>query len=311
VSGLKVGVIGAGKWGTALASVLSGDILLYSRNQTVVDEINKLRTNQTVLPDLIIPDNVKASANFNDLSACEVVLIVTPSQTIRGIAKQLNNMSFNGAVIVCSKGLEQKTLQFMYQAVLEEIGSKDKVAVLSGPNFAHEVAGCIPSATTIAASEYGLASTLSKQLSSETFKLIANDDLIGTSLSGVVKNVLAIGSGAIIATHGLGENTRAAFIAAAINELLPLYDALGANRSTLFSMAGIGDIMLSCYSDRSRNMSLGMNIMINNMTTGQLTEGSISVDSLLLLAEKYNIDLRHIKLVQILLNGGSVANWLY
>lgn len=252
----KIGIIGAGAWGTALAQVLSegqDELLLWARETDVVAQINDAHENKAFLPGYPLRQNIRATQNMDELALCETLLIVTPAQHLRITLKALPDS--NAALILCSKGIEEATQQLMSE-VVQDIRPDNPLAVLSGPTFAHEVAQGLPTALTLACDSEELWDTLNPLISKPSFRPYYSDDIAGAEIGGAVKNVLAIGCG-VVEGAGLGQNARASIIGRGFAEMLRYGAARGARTETLSGLCGLGDLVLTCSSTSSRNFSLG------------------------------------------------------
>ena len=252
----KIGVIGAGAWGTALAQVLSeghDELLLWAREAEVVTQINDSHENKAFLPGHPLRQNIRATMNMEELAACEALLIVTPAQHLRASLKALPDN--DAALILCSKGIEEDTQQLMSE-VVRELRPNSPLAVLSGPTFAHEVAQGLPTALTLACDSQALWNTLNPLISKPSFRPYFSEDIAGAEIGGAVKNVLAIGCG-VVEGAGLGQNARASIISRGFAEMLRYGAARGARVETLSGLCGLGDLVLTCSSTNSRNFSLG------------------------------------------------------
>ncbi len=256
----QIAVIGAGAWGTALASVAARagrKVTLWAREPEVTESINRRRVNALYLPDVELPDGITTSCDLSIAAGAGAVLMVVPAQFARQVFIQLSrHISPATPVLLCSKGIEQDTQKLM-TAILEETLPQAIPAVLSGPSFAKDVALQMPTAVTLACADAPTAETLADALRLPTFRIYLSDDLIGAEIGGAVKNVLAIACG-IVDGRRLGDSARAALIARGFNELLRLAVALGAQPETLSGLCGLGDVILTCTSRQSRNMSLGV-----------------------------------------------------
>ena len=265
----NIAVIGAGAWGTALAVTAASAgraVQVWGRRGQVVNDINLHRRNATYLPDVDLPDGMFAT---NDLAiataSTDLVLLVTPSTSVRAMARELNRVLPVGVpVVVCAKGIEAKTGLLMSDVAASELPNRE-IAVLSGPTFADETAKGYPTAVTVASPFDKLAgddpadmlsTRVALSLGTETFRPFISDDVIGVEVGGAVKNVLAILCG-IVNGAGLASNTRAALITRGLDEMKALAAALGGRRETVTGLAGIGDLMLTCSSLQSRNLSYG------------------------------------------------------
>ena len=262
----KIGVVGAGSWGTALANLLclkglKIDHWVYERE--VREQIQSQRENKVFLPGITLSKNLNPS---NDLEAVvsgkDLVLIVVPSHVMRETAHKIaGSVSKDMTIVSASKGIENKTHLTMSGVLRETLPniSKNNFAVLSGPSFAPEVARQVPTAVTVASKDQKVASFVQRIFATPYFRVYTNDDLIGVELGGAVKNVIAIAAG-IIDGLGLGLNTRAALITRGLTEMRRLGVKLGANPRTFIGLAGVGDLILTCTGDLSRNHTVGKKI---------------------------------------------------
>lgn len=255
----SIGVIGAGAWGTALAQTarLAGrDVLLWAREAEVADEINAAQRNSIFLPGVALDPGVKATGDLGRIAACDAILLVPPAQHVRATGIALAPHLRQGTpVVVCAKGLEQATGKLM-GAVLAETLPAAVPAVLSGPSFAADVARGLPAALTLACREASLGQRLAEAVGYRNFRLYWSDDLVGAQLGGALKNVLAIAAG-IVDGKSLGASAHAALVTRGFAEMRRLGAALGARPETLAGLSGLGDLVLTCGSPQSRNMSLG------------------------------------------------------
>jgi glycerol-3-phosphate dehydrogenase (NAD(P)+) len=251
-----VGVIGAGAWGTALAAVLAqkhGRVLLWSFEADVAEAINKTHGNTTYLPDFRLPDGISATSDLGNMAGCDFLLLVTPAQHLRVILLQLPKSHI--PFILCSKGIEAGSAMLMSE-VLSYLRPETPFAVLSGPTFAHEVAAGLPTAVTLACEDRALGQELSRLIATPSFRPYLSDDVTGAEIGGAVKNVLAIACG-VVDGAGLGLNARAALIARGFAEMQRYGLARGARAETMAGLSGLGDLVLTCNSENSRNFSLG------------------------------------------------------
>ena len=263
---IKIGVVGAGSWGTALANLLSSKgfkIDLWVFEKDVRDQIQTHRENSVFLPGFSLSTHICA---FNDLtrvvSGKDLILIVVPSHVMREIARGLaGNLSKEAIIVSASKGIENKTHLTM-SGVLKEVLAdlpEGQFAVLSGPSFAREVASNAPTAVTVASQDPKVAMLVQHIFANPFFRVYTSDDIIGVELGGAVKNVVAIAAG-IIDGLGLGLNTRAALITRGLTEIRRLGLKLGASSQTFTGLAGVGDLILTCTGDLSRNHRVGKKI---------------------------------------------------
>jgi len=251
----RIGVIGGGAWGTALAQVSAagGETLLWAREAEVVDGINRRHENGTFLPGIPLDHAIRATSELGDLAACDALLVVTPAQHTRAV---LSALPPTGKLLaLCSKGIEGDSAKLMHQVAREEQPGSP-IAVLSGPTFAGEVAAGLPTALTLAIRDRAIGEAFRTRIARPTFRLYLSEDVIGAEVGGAVKNVLAIACG-VVEGRGLGQNARAALISRGFAEMTRFGLALGARAETLAGLSGLGDLVLTCSSTSSRNFSLG------------------------------------------------------
>lgn len=255
----SIGVIGGGAWGTALAQTActaGNEVTIWAREAEVVDDINTRHRNELFLPGVALDTTLRATADLGELAACETILLVAPAQHLRTVAQQLSARQKPGTLLViCSKGLEQSSGKLMGQ-VLAETLPEAAIGVLSGPSFAADVARGLPTAVTLAVADPARGRALAQRVSGRAFRIYWSDDLVGTQLGGAVKNVLAIAAG-IVDGRALGASAHAALVTRGFAELRRFSEALGARTDTLMGLSGLGDLLLTCGSTQSRNMSLG------------------------------------------------------
>lgn len=300
----SIAVIGAGAWGTALACCCAGvaaEVLLWMRTP-VAEGVRILPR----LPDVTLPDNIHITGAMP--ANADVALIVVPTQTLRNVSTRLEAALAPGIpVIVCCKGLESKTSLLPLEILAQTMPGRP-TAVLSGPNFAIEVAHGLPAAATLAARDLELARTIAAKLNTTSLRLYASGDPTGVQLAGAAKNVIAIGTGIAIGA-GLGENARAALITRAVVEIGRLAEAIGGKASTIAGLSGVGDLILTCTGASSRNYSLGLelgagrklaNILAERST---VAEGVTTAPAILALARNHNVDTPIIETVARLLAG--------
>lgn len=297
---MKISIIGAGSWGTALALAAhnaGNDVVLWSKNIDVCTSINEHNENKIYLQGVPLSPEIKATANLQEVADKEIILLVVPSQTLRENCAKLAklNISADAILVICCKGIEKKSLKLMSE-VAQEFFPHNLITVLSGPNFAGEVASGLPACATIACEYKPVVKKVIETLSSKFFRLYSSNDIIGAQIAGATKNVLAIACG-ITAGMNMGENAKAAIITRGIREINRLSLAMGAKSETLLGLSGVGDIMLTCNSLQSRNMSFGYNMgksYIQNKpfeNDGKLVEGVHSVKSVNRLASKLKVEM--------------------
>jgi glycerol-3-phosphate dehydrogenase (NAD(P)+) len=255
----SVGIVGGGAWGTALAQTarLAGrEVLLWALEADVVAEINARHSNTPFLPGVPLDPGLRATGTLADIARFDVVLMVAPAQHVRTIAGQLApHLPPGKPVVMCAKGLEQSTGKLMGEVMAEALPAATQ-AVLSGPSFAADVARGLPAAVAIATADEALGEQLATALGYRNLRIYWSGDLIGVQLGGAVKNVLAIAAG-IVHGRGLGASAHAALVTRGFAELRRFGSALGARPETLMGLSGLGDLLLTCGSPQSRNMSLG------------------------------------------------------
>lgn len=255
---MRIGVIGGGAWGTALAQVAArgGEVLLWAREPDVVESINGRHENLTFLPGVPLSPDIRATGLLADLAGCDALLVVAPAQHVGAV---LEATPVGGTpLVLCAKGIEAGTRRLVGE-VAQAVHPDAPIAVLSGPTFAHEVAAGLPTAVTLACADEALQARLAGRLASPSFRPYASTDVVGAEIGGAVKNVLAIACG-VVEGAGLGQNARAALIARGFAEMSRFGMARGARSETLAGLSGLGDLVLTCSSTSSRNFSLGLGL---------------------------------------------------
>lgn len=263
---LRIAVVGAGSWGTALAGLLASKgygVDLWVFEQKVREEIEKSRENKTFLPGFFLPETLVPNNDLEEVvREKDLVLIVVPSHVMRETARKMAGFLTKECIVVsASKGIENQTLMTMSEVILESVPglSPDKLCVLSGPSFAKEVANHDPTVVTVACKDRAVGEIVQKIFATPYFRVYVNDDITGVELGGSVKNVIAIAAG-IIDGLGLGLNTRAALITRGLAEIQRLGKKMGADPRTLSGAAGVGDLVLTCTGSLSRNYTVGYKI---------------------------------------------------
>jgi glycerol-3-phosphate dehydrogenase (NAD(P)+) len=298
-----VAVMGAGAWGTALAKVLAeagNDVALWARRPDLAEQINVTRENPEYLPGVQLPPGIAATADAAEvLRGATTVLLGVPAQTMRSnLERWAPLLTADATLVSLAKGIELDTLMRMSQVIASVTGADPaQVAVVSGPNLASEIAAGQPAATVIACADSGRAVALQRMLNTGYFRPYTNADVIGTEVGGACKNVIALACG-MAAGVGLGENTAAAIITRGLAEIIRLGIALGAKDATLAGLAGVGDLVATCASPRSRNRSFGELLgrgetMASALQAkeGHVVEGVTSCQSVLALASSYDIEM--------------------
>jgi glycerol-3-phosphate dehydrogenase (NAD(P)+) len=260
---MRCAVVGAGAWGSALATRLAQsphDIRLWAYEDDVVDAINRTHANPRFLPHIALPPSIVASTTMRDVvSGADLVVMVAPSHVTRAVAAMVHPyLSPHAVIIVASKGIEQHTLALM-TTVVEDVFDMRGVVALSGPSFALEVARGQPTALVAASSDRHCAELVQQVFRSPTLRVYTQDDVIGVELGGALKNVIAVATG-IAEGLELGFNARAALITRGLAEMTRLGTALGAHQATFAGLAGMGDLVLTCTGKLSRNRTLGLDI---------------------------------------------------
>ena len=256
---MRIGVVGGGAWGTALAQVAASDgepVTLWAREPEVVEAVNAAHENPLFLKGLALSPSIRATGNLAEMADCEALLIVSPAQYLRTVIEGLT--SADTPLILCAKGIEDGTGLLMHE-VAHELRPEAPIAVLSGPTFAHEVAAGLPTAVTLAVDDQALGERLAARIARPWFRPYLSDDVTGAEVGGAVKNVLAIACG-VVEGRRLGQNARAALISRGFAEMTRFGLAKGARAETLAGLAGLGDLVLTCSSTSSRNFSLGKGI---------------------------------------------------
>ena len=258
----RVGIAGGGAWGTALATAIAragGEALVWAREPEVVAGINETNVNPVFLPDVGLPAAVTATGDLGDIAGTDAILMVTPAQALRQVASALAaDVAAGRPVVLCSKGIEAGTGLLMSR-VLDDVLPQADAVVLSGPSFAADVARGLPTAVTLAGPNADTVASLADALKSASFRPYLSDDPVGAQIGGAVKNVLAIACG-IVDGRRLGASAGAALITRGFAEMVRFGAAHGARQPTMNGLSGLGDLVLTCSSPQSRNMSLGMAI---------------------------------------------------
>lgn len=312
---MSIGVIGGGAWGTALAHVtarkMHSPVPLWAREADVVASINGNHENRLFLPGIGLDGAVQATGALADMGSSDILLVAVPAQFMRAICTGLKaHLHPLATLVICAKGIEQQSAKLMSEVVADVLPGQS-VAILSGPTFAHEVAKGLPTAITLACADEGLGKTLAETLGQPTFRPYWSPDVIGAEVGGAVKNVLAIACG-IAEGCKLGENAKASIITRGFAELLRLGTAKGADPLTLMGLCGLGDLILTCGSRQSRNMSLGValgeGVPAPTALSGKRTvaEGAYTAPVLAKMAAELGIDMPICQAVNQILSGAGV-----
>ncbi len=305
---MKLGVIGGGAWGTALAQVAASggrETLLWAREPEVVEAINSRHENPLFLAGVPLDEAVRACSDLGELQTCDAWLVVTPAQHMRAVLEQAGDCA--RPIVLCSKGIEEGSGELLHK-VAQQACPNARIAVLSGPTFAHEVAKGLPTAVTLAANDTALAEQLRDRIALPTFRIYVSEDVAGAEIGGAVKNVLAIACG-VVEGKGLGQNARAALIGRGFAEMTRFGMAFGARRETLVGLSGLGDLVLTCSSTSSRNYSLGKGIGEGRSAAELLAdrktvaEGAFTAPVLARLAKEKGVDMPIVDAVDALIAG--------
>jgi glycerol-3-phosphate dehydrogenase (NAD(P)+) len=317
----RVTVIGGGAWGTALAVVAArrGDheVRLWALEKEVCESVTRCHSNNLFLPGVLLPANITAHNDFREaLERAEVVVSVMPSHHCRRSFEHMAQWLRPEMLFVsATKGVENDTLLRMSEVIHEVVdrycGFTPKVAALSGPSFAREVAECKPTAVTVASADLQLAARVQKEFSDPAFRIYMNDDLTGVELGGALKNVIAIAAG-ICEGLGIGHNALAALITRGLVEITRLAVACGAKPQTMAGLAGMGDLVLTCTGGLSRNRSVGMALgqgqkldsIIAGMH-GMVAEGVLTTNAAIGLGKRYGVEMPITEQMYAILHDGK------
>ena len=256
----NVGIIGAGSWGTALALLLHGKkipVTLWGHDERHVLDIVNSHENTAYLPGIEVPKEILMTALLGDLSECDLLLLVTPSKAVREVAARLSASGVReGAVLLsCTKGVERGRGLRMSEVIAEHFPAHP-LAVLSGPSHAEEVARKMPTCVVLGCGDGGIAQKLQRAFTAPFFRAYTSDDIPGVELGGALKNIFALAAG-VSDGLGLGDNAKSAMVTRALVELARLGVALGGKRDTFMGLSGVGDLMVTCFSQHSRNRAVG------------------------------------------------------
>jgi glycerol-3-phosphate dehydrogenase (NAD(P)+) len=298
---MKIGVIGAGSWGTALAILLSQkglQVSLWVRNAGLLKEISSSRLNSNYLPDILIPENIKLTNKLEEAAGGKnLVVLAVPSHAVGAIVQKVKNLIGKQTIVVnTAKGLAEGSLKRLSQVIAAKLAPRGKVAVLSGPNHAEEVSRLVPTASVAASVEQAVAEEVQDIFMAPSFRVYTNPDLVGVELGGALKNIIAIGAGVC---DGLdyGDNTKAALLTRGLVEITRLGVALGARKGTFSGLTGLGDLFVTCTSPHSRNRYLGTMLARNHSlaeitsTMKMVAEGIRATRIAYQLSREYNVEM--------------------
>jgi glycerol-3-phosphate dehydrogenase (NAD(P)+) len=310
-----IAIIGAGSWGTALASTLSKSghsVRLWAYEEEVAADIKKNRENTLFLPGIKLPENITPTTNLSEaIDGARYVLTAIPSHVCRGLYEQMLPFLNREMIFVsATKGIETGSLMRMSEVIHSVLERRfvPRVTVLSGPSFAHEVARLDPTAIVVASSDRDMAQSVQEEFSSSTLRLYTSDDVIGVELGGAIKNVIAIAAG-VVEGLGLGHNPKAALITRGLAEMTRLACACGARSETLSGLAGMGDLVLTCTGDLSRNRRVGRELGRGRNLDGiigsmrMVAEGVKTTDAAVALAEKHGVEMPITRQVHRIMRG--------
>jgi len=310
---VRISVIGAGSWGTAVSWLLGGkghDVSLWARETEIAAGVNAEHRNPLYLPDVVLPASVSASDDIERaLHGAEAVVMVTPSIGVRATAEAMKpHLGTDTPVVILSKGVEQDTLFLMTEVLTDVLGNEGRIAGLSGPNHAEEVSRGIPSATVVASYNEDVARLFQDAFMTPFFRVYTNTDVIGVELCGASKNVVAIAAG-MCDGLGYGDNTKATLMTRGLAEMSRLGAALGANPLTYMGLAGMGDLIVTCTSRHSRNRGLGQLIAEGGTMqefydkTQMVAEGAVACISVDMLGKREGVELPITHMVREILYG--------
>jgi glycerol-3-phosphate dehydrogenase (NAD(P)+) len=299
---VKVAVVGAGSWGTAVAAIAcaNADAVLWARRADLADAVNRTHENATYLPGIALPPGLRATASLDDAcSGADVVVVGVPSHGFRAVLSEARDyIAPHAAVISLAKGIEQGTLARMTEVIDETLVGHDEacVGVLTGPNLAKEVAQGQPTASVVAVRDGAVAEEVQRVFFTPTLRVYTNPDVVGCEMAGALKNVLAIGAG-IADGLGYGDNTKAALMTRGLAELARLGVASGGDPLTFAGLAGMGDLIATCSSPQSRNRHVGCELgrgralddIVSEMN--MVAEGVKSTAAVIELAQRYDVEM--------------------
>jgi glycerol-3-phosphate dehydrogenase (NAD(P)+) len=312
----RVGILGGGAFGTAMACVLrraGHAVTLWAREPEVVEAINRRHENELYLPGARLDPAIMASEDYAFVGQSDLLLMAMPAQHLRRMATEISSRVKQGTPVVsCSKGIETASLALMPEVLVEAL-PQAKIAVLSGPSFAREIAANLPCGVALAAEDLALSKKIAGEMHNPRFSLHPSDDVAGVALGGVMKNVVAIAAGAAIGRK-LGENARATLVALGLEEAARLGAAKGARAETFLGLAGAGDMVLTAGSLGSRNTSLGVAIGEGRKAAAflaerhEVTEGALSAGAIVRLARRLGVDAPLAAAVDRMVNRGAGAD---
>jgi len=293
---MSIGIIGGGVWGSALARILSKNkVLIYARDENIVKSINDHKLNPK-LKYSSFNENVSATSSLKELKESNYLFIALPAQKIRDVVLYtgLHNRKHN--IVICSKGIEISSSKFLTE-VIEEIMPFKSLSILSGPSFSNEVAQSLPTAVTLATKNKSDFENISKLISNKEFRIYYSSDILGAQIGGALKNIYAIAAG-ISQGLNLGENAKSALISRSFAEITRFAQIFNADKNTLFGLSGLGDLILTCSSESSRNTQFGIKIASSKsenylelLKSQEVTEGYYTVEAVFNISKKNKIEM--------------------
>ena len=293
---MKIGIIGGGVWGCALAELLSNNqVMMFLRNKEIVESINEHRINPNI-KYLAFNKKIKATNDIMKLSDSDYLFIALPAQSIREVLKNFKPTNANQEVVIASKGIEINS-KLLLSEVLEELNIFNKINILSGPSFSDEVSQNLPTAVCFASKNKNSFKKISKIFLNKNFRIYYSDDIIGCQIGGALKNIYAIGAGITMGLN-LGENSRSALITRSFIEIVNFSNILGGKEETIFGLSGLGDLILTCNSLKSRNTVFGKLLSSVKrydidaiLKSQQITEGYYTIKAVKKIAESKKINM--------------------
>ncbi|MCY0093001.1 NAD(P)H-dependent glycerol-3-phosphate dehydrogenase [Hoeflea ulvae] len=307
----RICILGAGAWGTALATAFVGQghaVRIWGRNAETCDEINRQHTNRAYLGEAKLPEDLQATPDMAQaVTGAEIVLFVAPAQSTGAVAASIAaHLAADAVLIACAKGIDNRTGQMQSEVIAAQLPDH-AIGVLSGPSFAADVVRGLPTAVTLAMPEQEAAQSLAQNLSGGAVRLYASDDIAGVQIGGSLKNVMAIAVG-ICRGGGMGASAEAALITRGYAELVRLGVAMGARAETLLGLSGLGDLVLTCSSELSRNFAYGIAVGRGEDVSGlKLAEGVHTVSIANDIADRHGISCPVMQTAGMVLSGAMSA----
>lgn len=297
---MNICTIGSGSWGIALSMLLTDNghnVTIWSRSPEEVTEINDDHTAKRYLPEIVIPSEIKATSNIEEaIKNSEIIILAVPSTAIRECSKMISSLLDNQIVVNVAKGIEAGTLKRLSKVMEEELPREQRIAVLSGPSHAEEVAGKLPTVVAVSSKDEEVREIVSSAFMNEYFRVYPNSDLIGVEIGGAVKNVIALCAG-VSDGLGFGDNAKAGLITRGLAEIIRLGVKMGGKPETFYGLTGIGDLVVTCASRHSRNhragelLGQGYSLEETLKKVNMVVEGVNSAKSVLELGKEYSVEL--------------------